>query len=107
MSSVKSAVKNINITNYETSMKAFLIENAKRQEIFDGYYEELKETIRRSNKGIEVVEITPNDALFLLVHHIFLDPLLFAILDKHRTQSPLTALLKKTVQNLRNAAKTP
>jgi len=75
-------------------MKAFLLAKAERREIFDRYYESLKSTLDSD------LQITPDDALILIAHHIFVMPALKKIMDWNLNDK-VSVLLDKTVNELK------
>jgi len=79
----------------EAAMKMWLLTSVERQKIFDRYYELLKSTV-----GFNL-EITPDDALILLSHHIFVMPKLKEIMGWKEDNHPISVLLKKTVKELK------
>ena len=79
----------------ETAMKMYLLASVERMAIFDYFYETLKSTVKGN------VEITPDDALLLLSHHIFMMPKLKKIMEIDNPKDPMTALLDRTINALR------
>jgi predicted helicase len=89
--------KNIgdNFANLEASMKVFLLSKPERRPIFDRYYERLKATANTE------LDISPDEALVLLAHHLFMFPLASELMALKNTNHPLTDLLNQTLDELR------
>ena len=96
---VEKIAKNIasSMTPLGTAMKMFLCESHQRKSVFDEYYDRLKELVKSN------IIIEPDDALALLIHHIFMKEFLSELLCDGRPlpPSPLINLLDDTSTKLK------
>ena len=76
-------------------MKAFLCASEQRRQVFDNYYEELKKIVDSD------IGISPDDALFLLEHHVFMFPIVKEIMEWQKPTDEMTVLLDNTIDALR------
>lgn len=119
------------LTDLANAMKSYLVWFPRRRRVFDSYYRSLKmvlrEQVERANEMGEgtsfrpsapmsespMGEITPDDALLLLVQHVFFGPVLLAIMGEEKDGfkamacNPLVKLLEDTCAELRLSPERP